>query len=261
LPSNYFQRLLACDITFGRISECVVAKLKKKVGNFNVRLSSDKTTCGITDVCLTSRGNVIITDSDNSRIKVLNRSFALTGYLDLPDNPYCLCVVDNKHIAVTLHNHMKVQLVSQDPLQLGKSFSVGDRCRGIDCYEGELYVCCGGNREKCESVDHIEVFDKDGNLLRYLGGDLNWPIYIKVSERDGMIVSDFGKSSMIIIKPSDSVNATLTVKELSDPAGFCIIGDSQTCVAGCLSNNIVLQSEDGHQRQELLKEDDGIVRP
>lgn len=120
----------------------------------------------------------MFTDFINKRIKKLDHKHAIIEHLKMPDYPVCLCEVDSKQLAVTLIHDKKVQFVFQQPLKLGKSFTVGDCCRGIDYYDGHFYICCGGQRDDGEGPGHIEVYNTNGDLLRSYYEGLNLPVRI-----------------------------------------------------------------------------------
>lgn len=169
-PGKHIQMLLEHhDDSFGQISEILVVKSTKHVFDSSVRLESDTMTCRILDACLTTSGMIFVSDFQNMCIKKLNNSYALTDHLNMPDNPSRLCEVDNTLLAVTLLNHKKIQFVSLYPFALGKSFYVSDCCRGIDCHNGQLHVCCGGATEKSENPGCVEVYNTEGMFLRSFG--------------------------------------------------------------------------------------------
>jgi ribosome-associated translation inhibitor RaiA len=262
LPSNDIKKLLTLDeISLGHISETLVAKSTVHHGDFSVRVQSDKSTCKISGICLTTNGSVIIIDNENKRIKKLDDSYAVIEHLDMADPPGCLCELDSTKLAVTVRSNKKVQFVSQQPLRLGTSFPVGDGCRGITCLHGQLYVCCGGWREKGEGPGHIEVYNMTGVLLRTFYEGLSFPGYISATGEDELFISEDDKSNLMRVSMTSYLVSEMQIKKLSYPAGLCRIGDGQLCIAGNKSNNIVLVSEDGGEQQELLTKKDGTVEP
>lgn len=114
-------------------------------------------------MCLTPSGKLIITDYNNNYLKKLRPKIASKLKIVVS----CLIIsLDNTRLALTLINFKKVQLVSQQSLELKESFAVRDRCGRIACYEGQIYVYCGGSKNKQEGPGHIEVLKLKGELLR-----------------------------------------------------------------------------------------------
>jgi hypothetical protein len=245
----------------GSISEIIIPKSVEPFGDFSVRLQSDKKTCIIEDVCITTGGSIVCTDWKNSKLKKLDRSYNVIKHLDMPSTPECLCEVDSTQLAVTLVYDKKVQFVFQQPLKLGRCFTVGCRCQGIDCHDGKFYVCCGGG--KSEGQGHIEVYDINGGLLRTFYEGLIKPMHIKAASDGELFVADIPDSSSKLFKVNthDFSVSEIHIKALTEVGRFCRIGERQLCIPGYKSNNIVLISEDGELQQELLTVKDGRVKP
>jgi hypothetical protein len=261
VPSKDIQKFITSDdVAFGQIAETIVVKSIKHVADFNLKATSDKVPSYIHDACVTSRGEVIVVDYTNKRIKKLDHSYAVTEHVDVPgDNPEYICEVDSTEVAVTLHYSKKIQFILHQPLRLGRFFTAHAVCRGIDCYNKQLYICCGGYAQDEEGLPHIAVYSLAGILLRSYYEGLKLPLYIKVS--DVSFLSEFGQKK---IRTADSFDFHLQEMKFSSidvPKGICWLGDDQLCVAGHISNNIVLISKDGNDERELLTEKDGIAKP
>jgi hypothetical protein len=251
------------DNIFGRISEIIVPKSVEHFEDYSVRLRSDKETCCIFDVCLTTGGSIVCTDGTNKKLKKLDRSYNLIEHLDMPSSPVCLCEVDSTQLAVTMWDNKKVQFVFQQPLKLGRCLTVGDVCRGIAIHDGKLYVCCGGDKKNSEGPGHIEVYDINGGLLKTFYEGLIFPFHIKAATDGELFVADDRDSigKLFKVNTHDFSMSEIHIKSLTDVGRFCRIGDGQLCIPGYTSNNIVIITEDGKEEQEMLTVKDGIVKP
>lgn len=217
------------------------------------------------DICITSTGNIFVTDRFNNCLKKLDQSYSVKAKVKLPGSPNGLCEVVNTNIAVSVFDKRKVQFVSQDTLALCKSFSVGDRCRGI-CTQGNLlYVCCGGNLSEGEHLGHIEVYNIDGQIMRYLFESLECPTRIYPSmQMNELIVANYDNVSIAKLLRIDTNRHTMSevkFNKLLHPEGMTRVREGMMFFAGYDSNNIVLVSEDGDLEEELLTKKDGIVAP
>ncbi|XP_053404033.1 transcription intermediary factor 1-beta-like [Mercenaria mercenaria] len=144
----------------GQIISYSAIEAERLFGEFDARIGTDGAIC-IEDMCLCESGSITMTDYDNKNIKKMNKSYSVTSFLTVNDNPFGICQIDMSLLAVTLTNKKKVQFISQkEPMTLHNSFNVGDRCRGVAYNGGLIYVCCGGSRDRKnnEGNGRIEVY-------------------------------------------------------------------------------------------------------
>lgn len=262
LPGRMLDTLLKEEENvFGYITEFIDPKSIEHVGDFSVRLQSDKVSCYIGDFCFTENDCIFCADSVNKRVKKLDNTYVVREHLDMPDIPFGICEVKNTRLAVTLLQQQKVQFVSQNPLTLLNSFSVGDCCRGIDCCNEEIYVCCGGLTEQGEGPGKIEVYDLYGQLLQTFDEYLGWPCNVKATGKNEIFVSNNDSGMVHKVNINDDNCSEVQGSTLTYASGFCRIGDHQLCIAGWNPSKIVLITDDGKTVQDFLTEDDGIVKP
>lgn len=181
--------------------------------------SLTKKACTVGDCILTTGGSIICADCVNNKLTKLDSSYTVIYHLNLPDSPGSLCEVNNTEFAVTLFNGKKVQFVAQHPrvpLMLDRWFTVGDRCRGICCHDGQLYVCCGAGKN--EGPGHIEVYDIDGDLLRTFYECLSFPFCIKPANDGELFLMDFRSSGNRMLKINTS-HFSLSEIQMTDMTG------------------------------------------
>lgn len=264
-PNQEIKKQLLQDNIFGRASVLSVPKSATHIGDYSLLLDTDKETCDILDMCLGSTGFIFVTDFGNKNLKKLNELYTVKDVLKLSGGPISVCEIDNTRIALTLVKERKVQFVSQDTLTLGKSFSVGERCRNICAHDNFFYVCCGGNAEKGEGPGHIEVYNIDGKRIRYVYGEIVIPCSLCPTGSRNFFLFSHGnfelETDLFVMDMNEQTMSELKLKKLSCPDGIVRVGDGMFCVAGCDSNNVVLVSEDGQLEEELFTEKDGIVAP
>lgn len=264
--SKEIEKFLKRQTSFGCISFPWESVRVRKIYDCDVSLPSDKETCDITGVCLIDNGDIIITDFSNNRLKKLSNTFAVTAQIVMPDKPYGVCKVDQEQLVVTLINDKRVQFVYQTMLKLGNSFGVGDRCRGIACHDGCLYVCCGGKQTKDEGPGRIEVYSLNGEVKRIFYEGLTLPISIRLNNINLMtelIVSNCRSETrkIVIIDLPENTISKIKTNELVSPTGVCAIGCDRFCVLDREMHNVVIVSKNGQTQEILLTAEDGIIRP
>ncbi|XP_053404030.1 uncharacterized protein LOC123554477 isoform X2 [Mercenaria mercenaria] len=229
---------------------------------FDARVGDDNGICIINSIYLCADGDLVLTDYKNKRIKKMNKSYAIISFLNIDDNPFGICQIDMSLLAITLPNEKKVQFISNtEPMRLQKSFDVGDRCRGIAYNDGRIYVCCGGSRKRAEGVGHLEVYTISGALVKSFYSDMECPVKVTVSNWETEIYVCDGYGDLLIINEKHGNTRKIRKQDMKlvGIIGICWINESQLCIVGYTSMNIVLISCDGQVYEELLTEAHGLA--
>ncbi|KAH3693673.1 hypothetical protein DPMN_081113 [Dreissena polymorpha] len=103
----------------------------KSKSEYSVRLSSDTyQTNQINGICCLPSGQVIVTDSNSSKVKLLDQHFYVSSHCDVSDRPWCISQITFSEIAVTCSNDVQFISVSNGQLLNGKRFQL---YHGITC--------------------------------------------------------------------------------------------------------------------------------
>ncbi|KAH3811972.1 hypothetical protein DPMN_140390 [Dreissena polymorpha] len=116
-----------------------------------VRIKKDSETCYISGICETATGELVVTDWNNSRIKLLDKSFKVTDHCDLPGKSLSTCIIDSSLLAVALNSgevhfiRLKKPLLGLSSLKLqhDETFKLSHSIMGIYHHLGNLYVTSG----------------------------------------------------------------------------------------------------------------------
>ncbi|KAH3778186.1 hypothetical protein DPMN_179639 [Dreissena polymorpha] len=115
---------------------------------YNVRLQIDSyKNCTIETICVLSEDQILVTDSRNERVKLLNHQYQVVGYYDFNGFPWDMCKITPSEVAVTVDNtrQHEVQFVSVNGGQLvkGRMLQFQHRCFGIAHIMQDLYLTSG----------------------------------------------------------------------------------------------------------------------
>ncbi|XP_052250461.1 uncharacterized protein LOC127857617 [Dreissena polymorpha] len=117
----------------------------------NVKMPSDSNTCRITAVCALPNGQVLVSDSDNNKVKLLNQQYQVVSHLDFRGGLIQdMCLITPTEVAVAVHE-VQFITVSQSQLAKGRKLNLQHRCCGIAHHQGDLYTCSGNALYKYKS--------------------------------------------------------------------------------------------------------------
>ncbi|XP_052778786.1 uncharacterized protein LOC128216256 [Mya arenaria] len=73
---------------------------------YNVKMSSDKDTCNIEGICELPGGEIVITDSNNMTVKLLDQEYRVVDHCDVPMLPHDVCHIGGNEVAVCVNNYI-----------------------------------------------------------------------------------------------------------------------------------------------------------
>ncbi|KAH3735058.1 hypothetical protein DPMN_041519 [Dreissena polymorpha] len=79
-----------------------VMTVKRKL-EYSVSISSDTQTCRISGICCLPSGQVIVTDMDSRKVKLLDQHCAVSSHCDVSGAPYDICQITSSEVAVTVN--------------------------------------------------------------------------------------------------------------------------------------------------------------
>ncbi|XP_045216819.2 uncharacterized protein LOC123566614 [Mercenaria mercenaria] len=237
-------------------------------GEICVHTSKDKVRCGISGMTLLTPDLLIITDSYNNAVKMVDTcSQSVTDQL-LETGPWDVTSVTSTELAVTLHDKQNIQFisVSSNKLKKKQTLKVDGECFGISYCQGELVVSFvkpaklqildingtvlttvrGGNIfsmpvNVTTNTDSIYVSDwkmKKITRLNWQGevissyGGLTWPIGITLSD-DGTIFVCDKKSNDIEEIAGDCSTGKVMLKNLNAPYAVCWCAETRQLFFSC----------------------------
>ncbi|XP_052818953.1 E3 ubiquitin-protein ligase TRIM71-like [Mya arenaria] len=242
-----------------------LSTLTLKMGaDIDVKATKDQVTCYITGIALLPSGLLLLADGSNKNVKLVNDpARTVASRLQLPGEPWDVCVLPNDQAAVTLPNNSMIQLLSTKRGQLtrGKEIKVSPMCRGITSYNNRLYV-------SYQSNPRIKVMTLDGHIISTFQTDdgiqfFKAPFYLTVSASTPptLYVSDYDAHTVLQLSLDGKVLREYRDKQLRHPRSVVEVGPGQLLVCGFSSNNVMLLTERDVKMTEILGEKDGVTNP
>ena len=232
----------------------------------NVKAGDDTESPIITGCTVMTNGDVVLFDSFNKKINLLNSSGVLTGNMKLSSWPHDASVLDQTSVIVTLPVNKQLQVVEVYPqLKPGRVIQLDKRCWGVEVGKGELYVTCHNYNP---GEGEVRVLELDGKVKRRLGVNqdgsfmFTWPDYITVnSSGEKIFVSDQRTHTVTCMSVDGRVIYTYKDDSMIHPMGLLCDSEDNVLVCGRDSNNVQVLTADSKRYCTLLTESDGVMRP
>ncbi|XP_045174686.2 uncharacterized protein LOC123535981 [Mercenaria mercenaria] len=235
-----------------------VDKLIKKE-DINVRTKSDtgRYYCSITGCAVLSSNKLVLADSCNSKLKVVDiQSKTVTEEKKLDTEPCDIATMPGDQIAVSLPDNSEVIIMkAASNLTTVHKIPVKCNCYGISYHQDHLYVVC-------QNPNSVLVLDTQGNVQNTisLNNDIfKYPRYIVVSEDSRHIyISDWGSNCTVCITLQGDVSAVYKHEKLRQPQGMLLLDDGSLLVCCYRRNTIHHISGDLKQGKKMT---DGLSYP
>ncbi|XP_052815709.1 uncharacterized protein LOC128242556 [Mya arenaria] len=236
----------------------------KKEVDIYVGTPQDQNICGINGLALLSPGIFLLTYWENHTVKLMNvTTRTVMSRLELPGEPWDVCVLPDDQAAVTLSDNSIIQLLSTKGGQLscGKKIKVSSGCRGIGYYNNRLYVSYTSN-------PRIEVMTIDGHIISTFQKDdgrqlFQRPLYLTVSASTPptLYVSDSIAHTVHQLSLDGKVLGEYSNETLKHPMSVVQVGPGQLLVCGSTSHNVMLLTERDGKMAEILGRNDKATCP
>ena len=242
--------------------------LGMKVQSWNrpcVQLVDDNREPWITGCCFMPGGDLVLCDRNNSKLKLLDRTFKVKDILSLNANPMSLSIIDNGNVIVTLPDTKQLQYIQLVPyMKAGRVIKLDNKCWGVAVAGMEIYVSCHHGPGEGE----VRVLDLSGNLKRQLGvnndGSYQFqsPNYLTVSTTGKKIfVSDCVTSIISCMTADGNIIYQYKDDDLKYPEALFVDAGDNIFVCGWISHNVQVITADGRKFGTLISADDGIRYP
>ena len=136
---------------------------------------------------------LVLCDTNNKRLIVLDPTLTIKHYSDLPEKPHYIALWNETDVIVTMQWAKKLQFVQVLPnFKLGRSFKMHRVCGGIAVFKNNIFVSFHDNPGDGE----LRVYDKDIQLKQVILGahcsayQPQQPDYLNVSEASDLYISD-----------------------------------------------------------------------
>ena len=249
----------------GTSTKVVLGMKVQSSSQANVRQDDDdkENKTMITGCSFLPSGDLVLCDSANSKLKLLDRTFKVKASLSLNDNPWSLSVIDDSNVIVTIPDTKQLQYVQLVPhIKAGRVIKLDKKCWDVAVVGNEIYVSCHNNPGEGE----VRVLDLSGNLKRQLGVNkdgsyqFQGPTYLTVSTTGKKIfVSDWGTSIISCMTPDGNIIYQYKDDDLTLPRALFVDAGDNIFVCYWDSRNIQVITADGRKYGTLISADDGII--
>ena len=231
----------------------------------NVQLDDDKGVPRITGCCFMPRGDLVLCDHTNSKLKLLDQTFKVKASLSLNDKPWSLSVIDNSNVIVTIPYTkllQYVQLVSH--MKAGRVIQLDKKCWDVAVAGNEICVSC----HNAPGQGEVRVLDLSGNLKRKLGVNndgsyqFQGPDYLAVSTTgEKIFVSDEQTSIISCMTPDGNIIYQYKDDDLRWPEALFVDAGDNIFVCDYNSNNVKVITANGRKSGALKSANDGRRLP
>ena len=241
---------------YAAIKTVLLGRKVQSISRVNVKAGDDKKTPSILGCTVMTNGDVVLCDSPNDKIKLLNSSGVLTGNMKLSSAPFDVSVLGPTSVIVTLPDNEQLQVVHVYPqLKPGRVIQLDKRGYGVAVGNGELYVICNNDHREGE----IKALSLDGKVKRRLGVNkdgsfmFKFPCYTTVSSSGKKIfVSDVNTGTVTCMSVDGRVIYTYEDDSMRKPLGLLCDAEDNILVCGGRSNNVQVLTTDGKRHCTLL---------
>ena len=228
----------------------------------DIQIPDDAEKPFISGCVITPDGHIILVDSGNSKIKILDKSFKLKESLILSSAPRDVAMYNNSSVLVTLPKKKRLQYIKVSPkLETGTTIWLDKPCWGVAVAVNKIYVTCfSGSGQEGE----VRILDENGKLQKRLGVlrkrnsfMFERPMYLAVSPTSGRIfVTDWESNFVMCLEPGGSI--VYKCKGFFGPRGVCVLPDDTILVCDTAKQKVEVITAKGEKHSTLLTEDDGI---
>jgi len=233
-----------------------VFKVEKHVLH-NVKVADDKKHCGIRGICRLANGDFLLSDSENSKLKLLNSSYHVMSTSDVPDWPQDVCSTGQREAAVTVDDYkdrheILLVRVKAGKIEQMKTIKLQHLCDGLAHHGGHLYVT---------TCIALHVYDMAGGQGRQLYSDKKEEATVNrcaiSSDGSRIYITNYIHHQLITLNKDGTTLSTLTHPELRYPDTPHVTAQGHVFVP-CYGGNTVVQVTEKNNQQTVTTLTEGI---
>ncbi|KAL4216612.1 hypothetical protein ACF0H5_024335 [Mactra antiquata] len=245
----------------------VVKQQSKKQGlykvvnqsRYNMVQSDDSYTCNILSSCVTNNGDIVLLDTNNYKIKLVDsKTYNIISSLLCDALPWSVCNISSTEVVVCLLNKT-IQFVSTcNNLVVTRSLSMKHKCRCITVSRDRMYIC---------DDTSLYIYKMNGTLINTIkenkSGDKIFSHIrdITISDDHNMIhIVDYDKS-VITLDMNGKICWEFSGEVLDGAYGVCTDGSGNVIVCGYMSHNVIMLGHNGDYKGEIVTQQDGVSDP
>ena len=211
-------------------------------------------------MALVPDNKMVLCDFNNNQVKLVDlKSGRLVSSLRLSAQPWDMCAIPGRKVAVTLPFKDEIQVIStQEQLQLTTCLKTRLECKGISYWQDTLIVTFrDGVVQKMDMRGNV-VMEIDNTKAEY---EL-CPLYVTVDNKgSALYVSDAGEDTITKMDLTIKEVAKIENKAIEEPRGMFPLDDHHLLVCSFDSHSVVLVNTETQEVRELIGPDQGIRWP
>lgn len=206
--------------------------------DINVRSPLDTDTCSIRGMCFLSKNFLVVVDSQNNCLKVLEREkFQVVSQVLTQTGPHDVTRVKDNQIAVTFPSHRMIQVLSMtksNSLTKSHDIAFDGACRGIAYNHGKLVV-------SSDFPGQIQILDINGSVLQKieLGHPVKtltgWTSYTSIGlspDHKMIYIADYEQDTVTCMTLKGKVRAIYRNRHLEKPLALTVDSKGFVYVSG-----------------------------
>ena len=225
----------------------------------NIKHSSDENEPFVKGLAFLERGELLIADYNNKKLKLLESTLKTKSTLVCPGSPYDVALINDNEAVVTLTDKQKLLFVKIifPFMKCERSVKLNNDCKGVDVADDHIYVACSVAEDKPEVI----ILDLTGHVQRVIdiqkiAGNVSTLSHITLNP-EGTKLYLTGLNQLLCLSIDGDV-----VFQCSDPeSGIVVDGEDSTLVCSCCTCRILVVRPDGTKEQTLLSARDGLYNP
>ena len=219
--------------------------------------AADTQSCCFTGCAYIDEGRMVLTDWNNSCVKMFNNKGILIHRLNLPNNPWDVRKIDDKTIVVTIPGEQMIVILeySKTELDLVSTFETGCECWGVVPLGDKFATTC----DPWSKSPSIKIFSDKGKLLSFFQKDENGHMLLKYPEHIAadnnhttLYISDSRADAVLAVSLDGIVVFRYVHEKLRYPVGLDTDIQGNVYVCGKESKNVHQISKDGHFVRMIL---------
>lgn len=215
-----------------------------------IHLKSNVPTYQSIDSCIKIGNTLVFAVSHSSQLITCSSYGTDFHYIPLPYIPYYMTEVASNMVAVSGAVNKIVMIINISRCSVTSIINTSGACWGISYDGSNLYVVIDQNI--------IQIMDLSGRVIRTIPTPSDNTYYITV-DRDRFICID--AKSVHCCSLDGKLMWTFKKKEYPDIVGATTDDEGNVYVVNCFTSTVVVVSEDGSLRKEILTEESGLKKP
>lgn len=247
--------------TKGLLNTKVISRTKVKV-----KTEGDKNLPRVSGCVFIDDGSLILCDSGNNKLKLLDNRFDIKEILQLSAEPWDIAVVNETTVTVTLLNANKLQFVQVVPsLENKETIKLPTMCWGVEVVADEIFVNCNND----DGEGQIKVLNMDGTENRviipnYLDDYKRFkgPYNFAVSRKSGNIfVSDYRGNIETCMTPTGNILYQYEDPQFNGPRGVIVDSEDNLIVCSYRAFNLHVINANGVKHRTLIASEYKPMKP